>query len=220
MNPQELAYYRAVEDLFARLRGTSFLFTPKDFALLKRWWVAGVPLAAVVAGLGEAFAGRRERGEDPVSSLSYCRHAVARAAKRLAPSTRGSEGEAPTLNVEAALHTLAEDIGALAERWRAERAEWATALETLRDAVGGLPPGSPAADIAETLGRLEVAMLDILAACAPAQVAERVNAALRAELQGLELPDEARRRTERALGLRLWREAVGLPRLELTGDDR
>jgi hypothetical protein len=220
MNPQELAYYRAVEDLFARLRGTPFLLTPKDFALLKRWWVEGVPLAAVVAGLGEAFAGRRERGEDPVSSLSYCRHAVARAAKRLAPGTRAREGAPPTVNVEEALRALADDIGALAERWRAERAEWAAALETLRDAMIGLPHGRPAADIAETLGRLEVAMLDVLAGCAPAHVAEQVEAALRAELQGLELPEEARARTERALRLRLWRETVGLPRLELTGADR
>ncbi len=48
----EIAYYRAVEDHFAALRGTPFLFSPKDFALLRRWWREGVPLAAVLAGIG------------------------------------------------------------------------------------------------------------------------------------------------------------------------
>ncbi len=65
MNPEELEYYRAVEDLFARLRGTPFLFSPKDFALLRRWWSEGVPLAAVAAGLGEVFARRAEADGNP-----------------------------------------------------------------------------------------------------------------------------------------------------------
>lgn len=220
MNPQELAYYRAVEDLFARLRGTPFLLTPKDFALLRRWWVEGVPLAAVVTGLGEVFARRRERGEDPVSSLSYCRHAVARAAKRLASAGRAADTAAATPDVGMGLNSLADEVGVLAERWRGERDEWAAALEMLCDALRGLPAGRPAADIAETLGRLEVAMLEVLAGSAPPEVVEHVETALRAELEGLELPQEARKRMERALRLRLWRDQVGLPRLELTGDDR
>ncbi len=62
----EIAYYRAVEDHFAALRGTPFLFSPKDFALLRRWWREGVPLAAVLAGIAEAWERRREREEDPV----------------------------------------------------------------------------------------------------------------------------------------------------------
>ena len=37
---EELAYYRAVEDHFAALRGTPFLFSPKDFVLLRK---CGVP---------------------------------------------------------------------------------------------------------------------------------------------------------------------------------
>ncbi|MFZ5788852.1 MAG: hypothetical protein ACOY3Y_20625, partial [Acidobacteriota bacterium] len=119
-----------------------------------------------------------------------------------------------------ALRALAEETGALAERWRPERPAWAGALLTLRDAVLGLPSGLPPAEIAETLGRLEVAILDVLAGCAPAQAVQEVDAALLGEIEGLDLPDEARRRTERALRLKLWREAVGMPRLELTADDR
>jgi len=58
---EELAYYRAVEDLFARLRGTQFIFSPKDFALLRRWWGEQVPLAAVAAGIAEVFERRQGR---------------------------------------------------------------------------------------------------------------------------------------------------------------
>ncbi|MCS7183472.1 MAG: hypothetical protein NZ869_10235, partial [Thermoanaerobaculum sp.] len=86
---EELAYYRAVEDHFCRLRGTPFLFSPKDFAYLRRWWREGVPLSAILLALGEVFAKKRQRGEDPVSSLAYCRHAVARQARRLAQLRAG-----------------------------------------------------------------------------------------------------------------------------------
>src|SRR5512135_3596651 len=109
---EELAYYRAVEDQFAALRGTTFIFSPKDFALLRSWWTAGVPLAAVLAGIGEVWERRRERDGDPVSSLSYCRHAVARHARRLAAAHEGAAAPSQTLDVPAALRSLAAEVEA------------------------------------------------------------------------------------------------------------
>ena len=76
MEPDELTYYRAVEDHFAALRGTPFLFSPKDFALLRRWWQEAVPLAAVVAGISEAIERRRGhvRGDDVEDRAPVGRH--------------------------------------------------------------------------------------------------------------------------------------------------
>mgnify|MGYP001385354622 CR=1 FL=1 len=55
-------YYAAAEAAFVRRRGTPFLLSPKDFALLKEWRALGVPLEAVEAGIDEAFTRREERG--------------------------------------------------------------------------------------------------------------------------------------------------------------
>jgi hypothetical protein len=49
-------YYAAAEAAFVRRRGTPFLLSPKDFALLKEWRALGVPLEAVESGIEEAFA--------------------------------------------------------------------------------------------------------------------------------------------------------------------
>jgi len=46
----ELEYYRAVEDLFATLRGVPHVISPKDFQLLREWWRDEVPLVAVDEG--------------------------------------------------------------------------------------------------------------------------------------------------------------------------
>ena len=48
---RELEYYRAVEDLFATLRGVPHIISPKDFQLLREWWRDEVPLSAVRAGI-------------------------------------------------------------------------------------------------------------------------------------------------------------------------
>ncbi len=109
----ELEYYRAVEDLFATLRGVPHVISPKDFQLLREWWRDEVPLAAVRAGITEVFARRRERGElDPVVSLSYCRHAVRKHAQRLAEMLVGAsdDGASPPPDPKPDLEALATDL--------------------------------------------------------------------------------------------------------------
>src|SRR4030095_60150 len=59
------AYYAAAEAAFIRRRGTPFLLSPRDFALLKEWRALGVPLEAGEAGIDAAFppaVGRPARG--------------------------------------------------------------------------------------------------------------------------------------------------------------
>jgi hypothetical protein len=221
MNEDELAYYRAVEDLFARLRGTPFLFTPKDFALLREWWKEGVPLAAVVSGIGEVFERRREHDEDPVSSLSYCRHAVRRRAKQLAEAAVGAARSAPQpiADVKACRDGLRAEVSATAKRWEAVPV-WASLLGDLVAALETIPVGLAPELFDETLGRLEVTVLSALASSAPEPWRERLAAAVDGEVGGLELDSEVRERTARAIRLKLVREMVGLPRLECHAVDR
>jgi len=214
MTGEELAYYRAVEDHFALLRGTPFLFSPKDFALLNRWWREGVPLAAVLAGLAEVFERRRERGEDPVSSLAYCRHAVASHAKRLAAAAVGQGGPAEEVNLTERLADLAAALRSAAAA-RAGEGRVARVLEGLAAAVESLPSGAPPASVDEALAQLEAAALDSLLEALPAARAAALRDNVAAELTALALADDVAGRTERALLRRAVREALGLPRLEL-----
>jgi hypothetical protein len=211
----ELAYYRAVEDHFAALRRTPFLFSPKDFALLRKWWQEGVPLAAVLAGIGEIWERRREREADPVSSLAYCRHAVARQAKRLAAARVGAAPGSPALNVAGALQALAGAVGETAAAWR-EVPQVAAVLRDLERAVATLPEGSEPAALDQTLADLEFTSLDALLGALPADRREAIASEVERELTGLALAEAVRDRTRHALRVKALRRLIGLPRLELT----
>lgn len=214
---EELAYYRAVEDAFAALRGTVFIFTPKDFALLRGWWQAGVPLAAVMSGLAEVFDRARQREADPPSSLAYCRHAVRRHARRLAAARAGGGEAAAGVEVGPALARLARAVREAAARWRADAAV-AAVLEGLARAIEGVPPGAPAAAVEEALERLEGGALEALLSALPAGERAALLAAVEAQPVDPALAPEVAARSRRARAARAVRERVGLPRLELDGD--
>ena len=89
-------YYAAAEAAFVRRRGTPFLLSPRDFALLREWRALGVPLEAIDSGIDEAFTRREERGAvGRVNSLSYCRDAVLLAWERRAETSRGKGSRRP-----------------------------------------------------------------------------------------------------------------------------
>src|SRR5512142_933939 len=97
-------YFTEIETEFIRRRGTPFLLSPKDYALVRRWFELGIPAADVCAGIAEAFDRREERGAAAkVNSLSYCEGAVLEAWERRAsarvgrPETAEAEEVAPRL---------------------------------------------------------------------------------------------------------------------------
>jgi hypothetical protein len=210
----ELAYYRAVEDHFAALRGTTFLFSPKDFALLRKWWREGVPLAAVLAALGEVWERRRERAEDPVSSLAYCRHAVARHAKRLAVARVGAPEEGKPANFDAALQALAANVAARVVAWQHVPLV-AAVLGDLERAVVSLPTNLEGATLDGALADLEFTTLDALLGALPAEMRNVTISEVEAEMADLQLADEVRERTRHALVVKALRRLIGLPRLEV-----
>jgi len=218
VTPEELTYYRAIEDRFGHLRGTPFLFRPTDFALMRRWWVERVPLAAVLAGLQEVFERRRESSAGPVSSLAYCRHAIARHAKRLI-STGSAAVEPATFDPGEALARLASQVRAAAARW-VEAAAVTANLETLALAIDGLPTDAEPAALEEALNRLEVGALESVAASLPTAAATAVEASVSAAMRTVkgETDTATRTRMERAVRLRALRDVLGVPRLELVAD--
>jgi hypothetical protein len=215
---EDKAYYAAGEAAFIRRRGTPFLLSPKDFALLKQWRALGVPIEAVEAGIEDAFSGREERGAaGRVNSLSYCRDAVLTAWERRAETSvgRGTGRETGTsLDRAAILESLTARLEALA----AERADLAAPLESARRSLERLEQRNrPHEETENSLARLDRrlanALLDALAPQEREELAGRVAALLEPARDRMDA--EAAEKTGRALTRRLLRERLGLPRLTL-----
>jgi hypothetical protein len=127
-------YFTEIEEHFQRARGTGlFLLCPLDWALIETWKNAGVPLAAVLKGIDEAFEKWRSRKARRrlINSLAYCAQAVLEAAQRL-PDERSApvivEGPFAADELRAYLETAA---AALRERFEQPFKEVASSLETL-----------------------------------------------------------------------------------------
>lgn len=216
---KELEYYRAVEDLFATLRGVPHVVSPKDFQLLREWWRNEVPLAAVRAGITEVFARRRERGElDPVVSLSYCRHAVRKHAQRVAGMQVGAPDDGMSLPPDSrpALETLAADLNAVAARLRSEKPRIANIINSIATAVETASE-LPASSLEEHLFALESALLANCLEALDEPSRKTLENRARNEADSTAATPQARERTFRALRDRLLRSDLELPRLELDG---
>lgn len=213
---RELAYYRAIEDLFAALRGVPHLLSPKDFQLMRAWWRENVPLAAVRTGVTEVFARRRERGDaEPVVSLGYCRHAVRRHARRMAEMRIGEQrDERPEARtgVDDSLEHLTIKLTEAADRVRSAMPSVAAVIERVSPQVEEAA-ALPLRDLEEHLFALESALLG---ACLEA-IDEKTRADIerRARAEAAAATPDAEERAFRALRDRLLRELLGLPRLEL-----
>jgi Arc/MetJ family transcription regulator len=130
------AFVEAIEGHLRARRGVEHILSPRDFALARGWFQAGVPLATVLVGMDRAF-----EGEPGVSSLAYCRRFVEElAAAGPSPQLRPAP---PAESVP--LHEVEELLATLLAR-----------LETVR--VGpGAPFDTPLRKIREVQDLLAVA---------------------------------------------------------------
>jgi len=71
MKPERQAYLSAIERTFVTLRGRGFMLSPKEVALVDRWFQAGVPARVVIRTLQDGFARRTQRRQAPPSTLTY-----------------------------------------------------------------------------------------------------------------------------------------------------
>jgi hypothetical protein len=214
---EDRAYYAAAEAAFIRRRGTPFLLSPKDFALLKEWRALGVPIEAVEAGIDEAFARRAERSAvGRVNSLSYCRDAVLEAWERRVETARG-RGGAPAPDDPDARRILVELASRLAEA-SARRPDLADPLDAAVRSIARIGSSEKlAGEIESSLARLDKRLAKDLAQALPEPERAGVDAEVARLLAGTggRMDEAALEKTRRALTRRIVRERLGLPRLSL-----
>jgi len=85
-------YFSEIEERFQRRRGTLLLLSTLDWALIETWKEAGVPLAAVLRGIDDAFDGfeRRPSKSRKVNSLAYCTQSVMSALEEMSEAAIGA----------------------------------------------------------------------------------------------------------------------------------
>ncbi len=213
-------YFSTIEAEFIRRRGTPFLLSTKDFALMKRWKELEIPVEDVVAGIHDAFDRREERqAAGRVNSLSYCEGAVLEAWEKGAAARVGKGGGAvagEAVPVAARLRDLEGLLRAFGERQARFRPAAEKALDSL-ERLGNSPKS--AEQVEESLARVEKKLLKAIAALLPpgeaAAVEREVSRRLAPEAESMEAG--ALRRTAEILRRRKLRELCEVPSLTLLG---
>jgi HPt (histidine-containing phosphotransfer) domain-containing protein len=105
-------YFTEIEEHFQRRRGSILLLSTLDWALIDTWREAGIPLAAVLRGIDDAFdkyearqtRARQERARmRKVNGLAWCAQAVMEAVESMQEAAVGGvpvRSEAPGLEQE------------------------------------------------------------------------------------------------------------------------
>ena len=188
-------YFLEIEAHFAARRGTPFILSAKDWALMRKWNEEGIPLPIVIEAIDSVFEKNETSGRRKViSSLSYCRHAV----KELWDARRdlyvGGSENMPEVSPEARLEELAQRIPEpFASRVR----------EVARE---------------RSVPRIEQALMEIEREMIDALITDDIRSDIAATLGDTsKLDPKIRARTEEANLRRLIRERFDLPRLTLFG---
>jgi hypothetical protein len=134
LDPGLAAYAEAIEAHFRARRGTEVTLSPRDFALARSYFGAGLPLAAVLLGIDRAF-----ESDPNVSTLHFCRRRIedlVRAGARPALAATGAGGESlRTPDVEEVLSLLKERLLSLPPRARGAFALALRRIEEIQDLV-------------------------------------------------------------------------------------
>jgi hypothetical protein len=93
-------YFTEIEEHFQRRRGSGLLLNTLDWALIETWKDAGIPLAAVLRGIDEAFDryDARPSKTRKVNSLAYCAQEVLSAAEEMKEAAAGGSVSASASN--------------------------------------------------------------------------------------------------------------------------
>lgn len=106
-------YFTEIEEHFQRRRGSILLLSTLDWALVDTWREAGVPLAAVLRGIDDAFdkyEARQTRARmRKINGLAWCAQAVMEAVESMKEAAVGGAAvrtEAPGLEQNRIAHHL------------------------------------------------------------------------------------------------------------------
>ncbi|MGE5056959.1 MAG: hypothetical protein ACM3WP_22605, partial [Acidobacteriota bacterium] len=88
-------YFTEIEERYLQRRGGGLLLSTLDWALIESWKEAGIPLAAVLRGIDEAFDryDQRPTKTKKINSLAYCSQAVFVAAEDMKEAAVGASTE-------------------------------------------------------------------------------------------------------------------------------
>lgn len=206
-------YFLEIESHFATKRGTPFIFSAKDWALMKSWYDEGVPLSVVIEAIDRCFEKRGEsKRRGTISSLTYCKHAVIELWAERKDLLVGAEGAVPETDSSGILLRLADALeaatveGAVRERIAAAAGEL-RALSARAASVN---------ELEESLITLEESLLkDIVALMDDAARRELETEVDRLLASFDRLDDATRHRTREANFKRIIRSRFGIPRLSL-----
>ena len=90
-------YFTEIEEHFCRRRGSVLLCSTLDWALMETWKDAGIPLEAVLRGIGAAFDKHdaRPRKTQKINGLGWCSQAVLAAAEEMKEAAVGTTRPEP-----------------------------------------------------------------------------------------------------------------------------
>ena len=194
-------YFQEIESRFIARRGTPFVLNPKDYALMKDWHQAGIPLAIVIEAVDAVF-DRYDKEDRKVNGLSFCKDAV----RKLWRERRDLQVGAASVTPEEVPAALLDALAARLEESPHETVRaWGGRVRDLAH-EGSVPR------IEERLMEMEEEMIGaVLSSSADAD-------ALRAEAASIDvskLDEKTRARTIEANLRRLVRDRYGLPRLTM-----
>jgi hypothetical protein len=204
--PEEMAYFHALEDHLGALRQGWLLLSPQDYEVSRGWWRQGVPLDLVRRTMEEMYARRLARGSRRrISRLGYFARAVGAAWEEVrGPTAPGRRQVAEPMDVAARLAGLAAALPADLE----DRASIVARLATLTGDTQEIEAALAALDH-EILAAHEAA-LDPMA---QQEIAGTVAASL-ARLAG-RLPEEEIEAARQRLRPQILRRRLRLPVLSL-----
>lgn len=210
-------YFLEIEAHFAARRETPFLFSAKDWALMKQWHDEGIPLPIVIEAIDSCFDKRAQGGRKRViSSLSYCRHAVRELWDDRKDLAVGASFAVPEGDTAGGVEALAARLESTAAA--SAHPEVAHLVRSAAERVRGFASGWSVPRIEEALLALEDTLFEQCVEALPAAEVESLRAGIEAQLAAAGIRDAAvRERTRAAMLKRGVRAAVGIPRLSLFG---
>jgi hypothetical protein len=214
-SPSSDDYFLEVESHFAARRGTPFVFSAKDWSLLKGWREDGIPLPVILEAIDTCFEKKESSGRKGViSSLSYCRHAVKEIWADRQELQVGSSESVPEARPE-------EPLAELSRRLReSERAAEPSAARLIAEAAGkveAIRAGESVPHIEEVLMKIESDLIAQLQATLSPEQADAIRGEVETSLSRHRLDPKVAERTRDANTRRMLRNRFGLPRLSLFG---
>lgn len=187
-------YFLEIEAHFAARRGTPFVFSPKDWWLIKEWQEKGIPLAIVIEAMDFAF--DKHDGRKTINGLSFIKHSVKDLWRERRELLVGEAAATPETDFASQLSALSDALSAFPE-----------IASQVRSLTGSVP------QIEERLIELEAELIARAVATLPEEEVAAIRDEIAHSLAGV--PEKMRARTEEANLRRVVREKFGLPRLTL-----